>query len=40
MRLDRRLLGWGLFFILLGAIPLALNGGLIDRSLVERWPSI
>lgn len=38
--LDRRLLGWGLFFILVGAIPLATRAGLIDPELVSRWPSL
>ena len=27
MHIDRRLLGWGVFFILVGAIPLAVRGG-------------
>lgn len=38
--LDRRLLGWGLFFILVGAIPLATRAGLIDSAVVGRWPSL
>lgn len=38
MHLDRRLLGWGLFFILLGAIPLATRAGLLDEELVGQWP--
>ncbi len=38
MHLDRRLLGWGVFFILLGAIPLAVRGGLLDEELVGKWP--
>ena len=40
MRIDRRLLGWGLFFILVGAIPLATRAGLLDVALVERWASL
>lgn len=40
MHLDRRLLGWGLFFILVGAIPLASRAGLLDTALVERWASL
>lgn len=40
MHLDRRLLGWGLFFILLGAIPLATNAGLLDDELVGQWPQL
>jgi len=38
MHLDRRLLGWGVFFILLGAIPLLMKAGLLDSALVTRWP--
>jgi len=37
MRVDRRLLGWGVFFILLGAIPLAVRLGVLDESLLEPW---
>jgi hypothetical protein len=40
MQLDRRLLGWGVFFILLGAIPLAVRGGFIDAERVVSWPSL
>jgi hypothetical protein len=42
MHVDRRLLNWGLFFILLGAIPIAVQQGLIPESAVARawtlWP--
>ena len=38
--LDRRLLGWGVFFILVGAIPLATRAGLLDQAVVGRWPSL
>jgi hypothetical protein len=38
MHIDRRLLGWGLFFVLLGAIPLAVRAGLLDRDVVSQWP--
>lgn len=38
MRVDRRLLGWGLFFVLLGAIPLAVRAGLLDKEVVVQWP--
>lgn len=38
MHLDRRLLGWGVFFILLGAIPLLVKAGLLDAALVGQWP--
>ncbi|MDQ6794156.1 MAG: hypothetical protein M3067_04940 [Chloroflexota bacterium] len=42
MRLDRRLLGWGVFFVLLGAVPLAARQGLVPADAVSRawtlWP--
>ncbi|HET7182357.1 MAG TPA: hypothetical protein VFI15_09020 [Candidatus Limnocylindrales bacterium] len=38
MHVDRRLLGWGLFFILLGAVPLALRLGLLDEQMIRQWP--
>jgi len=37
MHIDRRLLGWGAFFILVGGIPLAVRAGLLDESLVSQW---
>ena len=40
MHLDRRLIGWGLIFILVGAVPLAVNAGLVDRDLVGHWPEL
>jgi len=40
MRVDRRLLGWGTFFILLGGIPLAVKAGLIDEELLSQWPQL
>ena len=40
MRVDRRLLGWGLFFILVGAIPLATRAGALDPEVVGRWPTL
>ena len=40
MHIDRRLLGWGLFFILVGAIPLATRAGYLDPELVGRWPTL
>ena len=40
MHIDRRLLGWGLFFILVGAIPLATRAGYLDPEVVGRWPSL
>lgn len=38
MHVDRRLLGWGLFFILVGGIPLATHAGLLDQNVVGQWP--
>jgi hypothetical protein len=38
MHVDRRLLGWGLFFILLGLVPLAVRAGVVDQDLVGHWP--
>lgn len=40
MRIDRRLLGWGLFLIIVGAIPLLVRGGYLDRDLIREWPSL
>lgn len=40
MHVDRRLLGWGLFFILLGGIPLAVKAGLLDEQLIGQWPQL
>ena len=42
MRIDRRFLGWGVFFFLLGAIPLAVQADVLDPAVVARawqlWP--
>jgi hypothetical protein len=40
MRLDPRLLGWGVFFILVGAIPLLTNADYLDEAVVGRWPTL
>lgn len=40
MQLDRRLVGWGLAFILIGAIPLAVQAGLLDEATVARWADL
>jgi hypothetical protein len=40
VRIDRRLLGWGLFLVIVGAIPLLIRGGLLDEDLVGDWPSL
>jgi hypothetical protein len=42
MRVHRGLLGWGVFFLVLGAVPLAVRYGVVDASAFERawqlWP--
>lgn len=38
MRIDRRLLGWGLFFIIVGTIPIATRAGYLDPQVVGQWP--
>ena len=41
MRINRGLLGWGLFFIVVGSVPLAVQSGLIDEDVVRRaWQLI
>jgi hypothetical protein len=40
VNIDRRLLGWGAFFILVGTIPLAVRAGVLDATLVGRWASL
>jgi hypothetical protein len=40
MRIDPRLLNWGLFFILLGAIPLAVRQGIVAETSVDQWWSL
>lgn len=44
MSVDRRLLNWGVFLVLLGGVPLAIAQGWIPRAAVERawelWPLI
>ena len=37
MHVHRRFLGWGVFFILLGAIPLAVQAGLLTAAQVADW---
>lgn len=37
MRIDRRLLDWGLFFVIAGAIPLAVQLELLDAETVAGW---
>jgi hypothetical protein len=42
MRINRGLLSWGLFFVVLGAVPLAVRQGLVDEETVAQawtlWP--
>src|SRR5262245_29446121 len=40
MRIDTRLLGWGTFFVLVGAIPLLMNANYLDETVVGQWPSL
>lgn len=44
MRIDRGLLGWGVFLILVGAVPLAVRGGYLTSEQVAQawslWPLI
>jgi hypothetical protein len=44
MSVDRRLLNWGVFLVLLGGVPLAVSQGWIPRDVVARawelWPLI
>ena len=44
MRIDRGFLGWGVFLILLGAVPLAVRQGAISEGVVrdawQLWPLI
>lgn len=44
MSIDRGFLGWGVFLILLGGIPLAVNQGWLDAAVVEGawqlWPVV
>jgi hypothetical protein len=42
MRVNRGLLGWGVFFLALGAVPIAVESGLLDAATARRawelWP--
>jgi hypothetical protein len=40
VRIDRQPLGWGLFLIIVGVIPLLVRGGYLDAGLVRDWPSL
>ena len=37
MRIDRSFVGWGLFFVLVGVIPLAVRGGALTADQVVDW---
>lgn len=37
MAVDRRFLGWGVFFLVLGLIPLVVELGWVDASVVAGW---
>ena len=44
MRIHRGFLGWGVFLVLVGAVPLAVRGGYLTedqvRNVVDLWPLI
>ena len=40
MRIHRDLAGWGVFFIVAGGVPLAVQTGLLDPAVLERWWSV
>ena len=40
MRVDRNFLGWGIFFIVAGAVPLAVQAGVISGGVVDPWWSV
>lgn len=44
MRVNRGLLGWGVFFVVAGCVPLAVRNGVVDQALVQEawglWPLI
>ncbi len=37
MRIHRDLAGWGVFFIVAGAVPLAVQTGLLSPDVLDRW---
>jgi hypothetical protein len=37
MHVDRNLLRWGVFFIVVGVVPLAVEAGLISQVAIDRW---
>ena len=40
MRIDTRLLGWGAFLVIAGAIPLAVRAGALSSDSLAAWPSL
>ena len=40
MHIDRRLLGWGAFLVIAGAIPLAVRAGALASDSLTGWPSL
>jgi hypothetical protein len=44
VRVNRSLLGWGVFLIVLGAVPLAVREGLVSEDVVanawQLWPLV
>jgi hypothetical protein len=37
VRIHRDLAGWGVFFIVAGGVPLAVQTGLLDPAVLDRW---
>ena len=37
MRIHRDLAGWGVFFLVAGGVPLAVQTGLLDPAVLDRW---
>jgi hypothetical protein len=37
VRIHRDLAGWGVFFIVAGGVPLAVQTGVLDPSVLDRW---
>ncbi len=37
MRIDRDLLGWGVFFLVAGGLPLAIQAGALPGTVLDRW---
>jgi len=40
VRIDRRLLGWGAFLIIVGAIPLLVRAGYLAEEAISPWPTL